>query len=148
MIAAHLRGITKIKTFWVVITNFIPILEQCHLVMLIVVYAFMRHCYFQICSHMHPTSFDAGLNHFSKRVPWRYPIRMPYEWLTAVLSYDTNLRHPEELPPGYGVWSKHWKTKALKAKTQKTETPKTKTPNGQNTEIPKHRKIVQLFRYL
>ena len=50
------------KKFLAVITHFIPILEQCHLVILIVVDAFMRHCSFQIWSHIHPTSFDAGLS--------------------------------------------------------------------------------------
>ena len=62
MIAAHIRGITKVKNL-VVITNFIPILDQCHLVILIVVYASMGHCSFHICSHTHPTLFDAGLTY-------------------------------------------------------------------------------------
>ena len=51
------------KFFFVKITNFIHILEQCHMVILTVVQAFIRHCSFQICSHIHPTSFDAGLKY-------------------------------------------------------------------------------------
>ena len=49
------------KKFWVVIINFLPILEQCHLIILIVVYAFMRHCSLQICLHIHPISLSVGL---------------------------------------------------------------------------------------
>ena len=64
MTAALLRGAAKIEKVLVIITNFIHILEQCHLVILIVVYAFMEHCSFEICSYMRPTSFDAGLTTF------------------------------------------------------------------------------------
>ena len=60
MTPAHLSGITKLKKF-IAITNFIQMSDQYHLVRLIVMYAFIRHCSFQICSHIHPKSFDAGL---------------------------------------------------------------------------------------
>ena len=36
-------------------------LGQYNLVRLIVMYAFMQNCSFQISLHMHPKSFDAGL---------------------------------------------------------------------------------------
>ena len=62
MIATHLSGITNVKKFFVVITNFIHNLEQYHLVGLIVMYAFTQHCLFLIFSHIHPKWFDAGLN--------------------------------------------------------------------------------------
>ena len=61
MTAAHLRGITKVNKFLIVIINSMDILEQFRLVRLIAIYAFMRHCSFQICSHIHPPSLDAGL---------------------------------------------------------------------------------------
>ena len=41
--------------------NFIDNLEQHHLVRLIVMYTSILHWSFQICSHIHPKSFDAGL---------------------------------------------------------------------------------------
>ena len=62
MIAAHLSGITNVKKFFIVIINFMHNLGQYNLVRLIVMYAFMRNCSFPICLHMHPKSFDAGLN--------------------------------------------------------------------------------------
>ena len=63
MIAAHLSGITNVKKFFIVIINFIHNLGEYNLARLIVMYAFMmRHCYLKNCSHMHPKSFDAGLN--------------------------------------------------------------------------------------
>ena len=40
---------------------FIHNLGEYNLVQLIVMYAFMRNWSFQICLHMHPKSFDAGL---------------------------------------------------------------------------------------
>ena len=44
MVVAHLRGITKLKkVFECDIVNFIHILEQYHVVRLIVMYVFMRH---------------------------------------------------------------------------------------------------------
>ena len=61
MTAAQLRGIMKVKNFLIVIINFMPILGQYHLVRLTAMHVFIRHCSFQICSHIHPTSFDAGL---------------------------------------------------------------------------------------
>ena len=61
MIAAHLSGITNVKKFSIVIINFIHNLGQYNLVQVIVMYAFMRNWSFQICLHMHPKSFDAGL---------------------------------------------------------------------------------------
>ena len=61
MIAAHLSGITNVKKFFIVIINFMHKLGQYNLVRLIVMYAFKRNCSFQICLHMHPKSFDAGL---------------------------------------------------------------------------------------
>ena len=61
MIAAHLSGITNVKKFFIVIINVMHKLGQYNLVRLIVMYAFMRNCSFQICLHMHPKSFDAGL---------------------------------------------------------------------------------------
>ena len=61
MIAAHLSGITNVKKFSIVIINLIHNLGQYNLVQLIVMYAFMRNWSFQICLHMHPKSFDAGL---------------------------------------------------------------------------------------
>ena len=60
-LAAHLSGITNVKKFFIVIINFIHDLGQYNLVQLIVIYAFMRNWSFQICLHMHPKSFDAGL---------------------------------------------------------------------------------------
>ena len=63
MIAAHLSGITNVKKFFIVIINFIHNLGQYNLVRLIVMYAFMQSCSFQICLHMHPKSFDAGLSY-------------------------------------------------------------------------------------
>ena len=62
IIAAQLRGIMKVKKFLIVVINFMHILEHYHLVRLIVMYFFMRHCSFQICSHFYQTSFDAGLS--------------------------------------------------------------------------------------
>ena len=62
MIAAHLSGITNVKKFSIVIIDFIYNLGQYNLVQLIVMYAFIRNWSFQICLHMHPKSFDAGLN--------------------------------------------------------------------------------------
>ena len=50
-----------LKKFFVVITNLINNLKQYHLLLLIVIYAFIPYCSFQICSHIHPKSFDAGL---------------------------------------------------------------------------------------
>ena len=41
--------------------NFMHNLGQYNLARLIVMYAFMRNCSFQICLHMDPKSFDAGL---------------------------------------------------------------------------------------
>ena len=61
MIAAHLSGITNVKKFFIVIINFMHKLGQYNLVRLIVMYAFKRNCSFQICLHMYPKSFDAGL---------------------------------------------------------------------------------------
>ena len=61
MIAARLSGITNVKKFFIVIINFMHKLGQYNLVRLIVMYAFKRNCSFQICLHMHPKSFDAGL---------------------------------------------------------------------------------------
>ena len=49
--------------FLVVITNFINDLEQYHLVGLIVMYTSILHWSFQLCSHIQPKSFDAGLTH-------------------------------------------------------------------------------------
>ena len=74
MIAAHLRRIMKVETVLIVIINFMQhILEQCPLVTLIVMCARMRHSCFQICSHIHPTFFQATL------APWS-------SWLTLVNS--------------------------------------------------------------
>ena len=61
MIAAHLSGITNVKKFSIVIINFIYNLGQYNLVQLIVMYGFMRNWSYEICLHMHPKSFDAGL---------------------------------------------------------------------------------------
>ena len=66
MRATHLRDITNTKQFLIVITNFTHILEQYHLVRLILMYTFMRHCSFQMCSYIYPKSFDAGLTNLSK----------------------------------------------------------------------------------
>ena len=42
--------------------NSIHILEQYRLVRLIVMFVVMRHCSLEIYSHIHPTTFDSGLN--------------------------------------------------------------------------------------
>ena len=48
--------------FFIVVTNFTHNLGQYHLVRLIAMYVIKRHCSFQICWHIHPKSFDAGLS--------------------------------------------------------------------------------------
>ena len=65
MTAAHLSGITNVKNVFRYYNYLINNLEQYHLVRLIAMYASIRHCSFQICSHIHPKSFDAGLNSMS-----------------------------------------------------------------------------------
>ena len=64
MTSAHLSSITNVKKFFFVITNFINNLEQHHMVRLIVMYTSTLHWSFQICSHIHPKSFDAGLTYW------------------------------------------------------------------------------------
>ena len=70
--------------FFIVITNLIHNLEQYHLVGLIVMYAFMQHCLFLICSHIHPKWFDAGLTcpiHQCKNAFW-----VPDKWRPFLIS--------------------------------------------------------------
>ena len=62
MTAAHLSSIMNVKKVFVVITNFINNLAQYHLVRLIAKYTSILRWSFQICSHIHPKSFHAGLN--------------------------------------------------------------------------------------
>ena len=50
------------KNDFLVITKFINDLEQYHLVRLIVIYTSILHWSFQICSDIHPKSFNAGLS--------------------------------------------------------------------------------------
>ena len=48
--------------------NFTHNLGQYNLIRLIAMYAFVRNCSFQICLHMHPKSFDAGLKTFTNSI--------------------------------------------------------------------------------
>ena len=59
--SSSLKWHNECKKFFIVIINFMHNLGQYNLVQLIVMYGFMQNCSFQICLHMHPKSFDAGL---------------------------------------------------------------------------------------
>ena len=67
-------------------TKFLRILEQYHLVRLIVMYAFMRHCFIQICPRIHQTLSDAGLKDIPKSRP-------SYRWKTLAIKWTLLITH-------------------------------------------------------
>ena len=77
--------------FLVVITNFINDLEQYHLVGLIVMYTSILHWSFQLCSHIQPKSFDAGLT----------------KWWNSELTVATNFGSHAQMVTKFGgeIWA-------------------------------------------
>ena len=93
MRAAHLSSITNVKKkVFVIITNFINNLEQYDLVRLIVMYTSILHWSFQLCSHIHPKSFDAGLNGLAPA--YMRELLIPYSPKRTLRSTENHLLTP------------------------------------------------------